>query len=116
MTGKVGAGTSFDKTDVRSRFPRFTPEAMKANQPLVDLLGAIAARKNATPAQIALAWLLAPKPWIVPIPGTRKMHRLDENLGAASVTLTTDDLQEIDIAASRINVYGGRGTGHERYL
>jgi aryl-alcohol dehydrogenase-like predicted oxidoreductase len=89
---------------------------MKANQPLVDLLGAIAASRNATPAQIALAWLLAQKPSIVPIPGTRKMHRLDENLGAAAIELTPDDLREIDVAASRIAVQGARGTGHERYL
>jgi aryl-alcohol dehydrogenase-like predicted oxidoreductase len=116
LTGKVEAGTTFASSDVRSWFPRFTPEAMKANQPLVDLLGAIAASRNATPAQIALAWLLAQKPWIVPIPGTRKMHRLDENLGAAEIELTPDDLREIDAAASRIVVQGARGTGHERYV
>src|SRR4051794_16994531 len=116
LTGKVDTGMSFDKSDVRSWFPRFTPEAMEANRPLVDLLGRIAARKNATPAQIALAWLLAQKPWIVPIPGTRKLHRLDENLGAAAIKLTPDDLQEIDAAASKIAVQGARGTGHERYV
>jgi aryl-alcohol dehydrogenase-like predicted oxidoreductase len=116
LTGKVEAGTTFASSDVRSWFPRFTPEAMKANQPLVDLLSAIAASRNATPAQIALAWLLAQKPWIVPIPGTRKMHRLDENLRAAAIELTPDDLREIDAAASRIAVQGARGTGHERYV
>ena len=89
-------------------FPRFTPEARKANQALVDLLGTIAARKKATPAQIALAWLLAQKPWIVPIPGTTKLHRLEENIGAAAVELTPDDLREIDSAASKITVQGAR--------
>ncbi len=116
LTGKVAADSTFEKSDVRGRFPRFTPEAMKANQPLVDLLGDIATGKHATAAQIALAWLLAQKPWIVPIPGTRKIHRLDENLGAASIELTPEDLREIDAAASQIEVHGPRGTGHEQYL
>ena len=98
----------FDSSDFRSTLPRFTPEARKANQALVDLLGSIAERKKATPAQIALAWLLAQKPWIVPIPGTTKLHRLDENLGAAAVELTADDLREIETAASKITVQGAR--------
>ena len=97
---------TFDSTDFRNTVPRFTPEARKANQALVDLLGSIAARKKATPAQIALAWLLAQKPWIVPIPGTTKLHRLEENLGAAAVELTPDDLREIDSAASRSRCKG----------
>jgi len=108
LTGKVDANTKFDSTDFRNALPRFTADARKANQALVDLLAAIAARKNATPAQIALAWLLAQKPWIVPIPGTTKLHRLDENLGAAAITLTEDDLREIDDAAARIAVHGAR--------
>jgi aryl-alcohol dehydrogenase-like predicted oxidoreductase len=115
LTGKVEPGTSFANSDVRSRFPRFTREAISANQPIVDLLSRLAARKNATSAQIALAWLLAQKPWIVPIPGTRKLHRLEENLGAAAIELTPDDLGEIDAAASNIQVYGARATGQERY-
>jgi aryl-alcohol dehydrogenase-like predicted oxidoreductase len=108
LTGKINATTTFDSSDSRSLFPRFTPEALKANQTLVDLLGQIAARKQATPAQIALAWLLAQKPWIVPIPGTRKLTRLDENLGAADIELTRDDLREIERAASQITVQGDR--------
>src|SRR5207248_879962 len=100
--------TTFDSSDFRSTLPRFTPEALKANQALVDLLGKIAQRKKATPAQIALAWLLAQKPWIVPIPGTTKLHRLDENIGAAAVELTSDDRREIDSAASKITVRGAR--------
>ena len=108
LTGKMDDKTTFDSSDFRSILPRFTPEALKANQALVDLLGSIAKRKNATPAQIALAWLLAQKPWIVPIPGTTKLHRLDENIGAVSVELTPDDLHEIDIAASKIQVQGAR--------
>src|SRR5271170_610929 len=104
LTGSVSASTKFDATDFRSTLPRFTPEAMKANQALVDLLAGIAAKKKATPAQIALAWLLAQKPWIVPIPGTTKLHRLEENIGAVSVELTPGDLQEIDTAASNIAV------------
>ena len=99
---------TFDSTDFRSTLPRFTPEALKANQALVDLLGQIGQRKKATPAQIALAWLLAQKPWVVPIPGTTKLHRLDENVGAVSVELTPDDLREIDSAASRVTVQGAR--------
>ena len=108
LTGKMDEKTTFDNSDFRSILPRFTPEALKANQALVDLLGRIARRKNATPAQIALAWLLAQKPWIVPIPGTTKLHRLDENIGALSVELTPDDLREIDSAAAKITVQGAR--------
>jgi aryl-alcohol dehydrogenase-like predicted oxidoreductase len=116
LTGKVDATMTFDASDVRSRFPRFTPEARTANQALVDLLTQIATRKQATPAQIALAWLLAQKPWIVPIPGTRKLERLDENLGALAITLTADDLREIETAAAKITVHGPRGTGREQYM
>jgi aryl-alcohol dehydrogenase-like predicted oxidoreductase len=108
LTGKMNANTKLDPTDFRATIPRFTPDAMKANQALVDLLAAVARRKNATPAQIALAWLLAQKPWIVPIPGTTKMHRLEENLGAASVELAPDDLRGIEDAASNIKVQGER--------
>jgi aryl-alcohol dehydrogenase-like predicted oxidoreductase len=108
LTGKIDENTTFDSTDFRAGLPRFTPEARKANQALVDLLGTIGNRKNATPAQIALAWLLAQKPWIVPIPGTTKLHRLEENIGAVSVELTADDLREIDRAASQITVHGAR--------
>jgi aryl-alcohol dehydrogenase-like predicted oxidoreductase len=108
LTGKIDETTAFDSTDFRTTLPRFTPEARKANQALVDLLGRIAAQKNATPAQIALAWLLAKKPWIVPIPGTTKLHRLDENIGADSLELTSDDLREIDSAAAQITVQGAR--------
>ena len=108
LAGKIDENTSFDSTDFRSTLPRFTPEARKANQALVDLLGAIGKRKNATPAQIALAWLLAQKPWIVPIPGTTKLHRLEENIGAAAIELTPDDLREIDHVASQITVQGAR--------
>ena len=108
LTGKMNENTTFDSTDLRNTLPRFTPEARKANQALVDLLGEIAKRKKATPAQIALAWLLAQKPWIVPIPGTTKLHRLEENIGAASIELTPDDLREIDSAASKITVQGAR--------
>src|ERR1700735_248463 len=102
LTGKIDENTTFDSTDFRSTLPRFTPEALKANQALIDLLASIAERKKATPAQIALAWLLAQKPWMVPIPGTTKLNRLEENLGAIAVELTSDDLQDIDSAASRI--------------
>jgi len=116
LTGKVSAQMSFESSDIRSRFPRFTPAAMQANQPLVMLLGNIAAEKEATPAQIALAWLLAQKPWIVPIPGTRKLERLDENLGALNVQLSADDLRQIREAAAQIQIQGGRGTGQERYV
>jgi aryl-alcohol dehydrogenase-like predicted oxidoreductase len=108
LTGKIDETTSFDKTDFRSMVPRFSPEARKANQTLVDLLGGIAAQKNATPAQIALAWLLAQKPWIVPIPGTTKLHRLEENIGAVSIQLSAEDLQQIDEAASKITIEGAR--------
>jgi aryl-alcohol dehydrogenase-like predicted oxidoreductase len=108
LTGKIDENTTFDSGDIRSSVPRFDPEARKANRVLVDLLGRIAERKRATPAQIALAWLLAQKPWIVPIPGTRKPGRLDENIGAAQVELTPDDLQEIHSAAAKITVQGAR--------
>jgi aryl-alcohol dehydrogenase-like predicted oxidoreductase len=108
LTGKINENTTFDSSDFRNTLPRFTPEARKANQALVDLLGDIGKRKNATPAQIALAWLLAQKPWIVPIPGTRKLERLDENIGAVAVELTPDDLREIDSAAAKITVQGAR--------
>jgi aryl-alcohol dehydrogenase-like predicted oxidoreductase len=108
LTGKITENTKFDRNDFRNILPRFTPEARKANQALVDLLSNIAKRKNATPAQIALAWLLAQKPWIVPIPGTRKPERLDENIGAIEVELTIDDLKEIEIASSKIMVQGTR--------
>nr|WP_298268516.1 aldo/keto reductase [Geobacter sp.] len=101
-------GAPNNSSDFRSTLPRFTPEALKANQAPVDLLGRIAAEKNASPAQIALAWLLAQKPWIVPIPGTTKLERLDENIGALAVELTTDDLREIDSAAAQITVHGNR--------
>jgi aryl-alcohol dehydrogenase-like predicted oxidoreductase len=108
LTGKMDEKTTFDSSDFRSILPRFTPEALKANQALVNLLASIAKRKNATPAQIALAWLLAQKPWIVPIPGTTKLRRLDENMGAISVELTPDDLRDIENAASKITVQGAR--------
>jgi aryl-alcohol dehydrogenase-like predicted oxidoreductase len=116
LTGKVEPRQTFDKGDIRSMFPRFTEEARNANQPLVDLVREIARRKNVTPAQIALSWLLAQKPWIVPIPGTRNLERLKENLGAVDVEITSDDLREIDEAASKIHVHGARGTGQEEYL
>lgn len=112
LTGKIDESTTFDSSDFRNLVPRFSPQARKANQAVVDLLGRIAERKKATPAQIALAWLLAQKPWIVPIPGTTKMHRLDENLGALSVDLSPDDLREIADAASRIPVEGARYPEH----
>jgi len=108
LTAKINEETTFAATDLRSRIPRFTPDARKANQALVHLLGGIAARKKATPAQIALAWLLAQKPWIVPIPGTTKLARVEENLGAVAIELTPDDLREIDSAASMITVQGAR--------
>ena len=108
LTGKMNENTTFDKTDFRSALPRFSPEALKANQSLVDLLGRIAAQKKATTAQIALAWLLAQKPWIVPIPGTTKLHRLEENIGAARIELTADDLHAIENAAAKIKVEGAR--------
>ena len=112
LTGAISESTTFDSSDFRNIVPRFTPEARKANQALVDLLGGIAARKQATPAQIAIAWLLAQKPWIVPIPGTTKLHRLEENLGAAAVGLTPDDLRDIDVALSDITVQGDRYPPH----
>src|SRR4051794_38383253 len=108
LTGAIKEDTKFDKNDFRNIVPRFNPENRRANQAVVDLLGRIAERKKATPAQIALAWLLAQKPWIVPIPGTTKVHRLDENIGAVSLELTADDLREIDSAASKIPVQGAR--------
>jgi aryl-alcohol dehydrogenase-like predicted oxidoreductase len=116
LTGKVDENTTFDSSDLRSTLPRFTPEARKANQALVDLLSEIAKRKKATPGQIALAWLLAQKPWIVPIPGTTKLSRLEENIGAAAIELTTDDLREIDRAASKIKVQGARYPEHLEQL
>ena len=112
LTGKVNENTTFESSDLRNTLPRFTPDARKANQALVDLLGEIAKHKKATPAQIALAWLLAQKPWIVPIPGTTKLKRLEENIGAASIELTRDDLREIDSAASEIKVRGARYPEH----
>jgi aryl-alcohol dehydrogenase-like predicted oxidoreductase len=112
LTGKIDKNTTFDSSDLRNIVPRFTPEARKANQALVDLLSRVAERKKATPAQIALAWLLAQKPWIVPIPGTTKLERLEENIGAAAVELTPDDLREIDSAASKITVQGARYPEH----
>jgi aryl-alcohol dehydrogenase-like predicted oxidoreductase len=112
LTGAINENTKFDSADFRNIVPRFTPEARKANQALVDLLGRIAARKHATSAQIALAWLLAQKPWIVPIPGTTKLRRLEENVGAAAVALTPDDLSEIDGAVSKITVQGDRYPAH----
>ncbi len=115
LTAKVDPTQTFDPADVRSWFPRFTPEARKANQPLVDLLSQLASKNQATPAQIALAWLLGQQPWIVPIPGTTKQDRLDENMGAADVTLSADDLHEIDHACAQLQVHGARGTGQEQY-
>jgi aryl-alcohol dehydrogenase-like predicted oxidoreductase len=112
LTGKMNENATFDSSDLRNTLPRFTPEARKANRALVDLLGEIAKRKNATPAQIALAWLLAQKPWIVPIPGTTKLNRLEENVGAVEIELTRDDLREIESAASQIEVQGARYPEH----
>jgi aryl-alcohol dehydrogenase-like predicted oxidoreductase len=112
LTGKIDQNAKFDSTDFRSILPRFTPEALKANQALVELLQKIAQSKKATPGQIALAWLLAQKPWIVPIPGTTKLHRLEENIGAATVELTPDDLRNIEAAASEITVHGARYPEH----
>src|SRR5208283_3456614 len=108
LTGKIDETTTFDKSDFRNIVPRFTPEARKANQALVDLLRKIAERKKVTPAQIALAWLLAQKPWIIPIPGTKKLERLEENIRAVAVELTSDDMREIDSAASKITIQGDR--------
>jgi aryl-alcohol dehydrogenase-like predicted oxidoreductase len=112
LTGMIDENATFDSTDIRSTIPRFTPDARRANQGLVDVLGEIARRKNATSAQLALAWLLAQKPWIVPIPGTRRLERLDENIGAAAIELAPDDLREIDSAASQITVHGARYPEH----
>lgn len=108
LTGKIDNSARFDSTDFRSTLPRFTPEALKANQALIDLLSGIAKRQHATPAQIAIAWLLAQKPWIVPIPGTTKLPRLEENIGAAAVELSADDLREMNSAAANIAVKGDR--------
>jgi aryl-alcohol dehydrogenase-like predicted oxidoreductase len=108
LTGKMDETTTFGDNDFRSKLPRFTPDALKANQAVVDLLGRIAEQKGATPAQIALAWLLAQKPWIVPIPGTTKLSRMDENIGATAIHLSAEDLQEIDRAAAQIHVEGDR--------
>jgi len=116
LTGKIDENTKFDATDFRTVVPRFTPEARKANQAVVDLLNAIAARLKATPAQVALAWLLAQKPWIVPIPGTTKLHRLAENNGAASLELTPADLREITAAADKITLQGERYPEHLQKL
>ncbi|QWU16738.1 Predicted oxidoreductase [Paenibacillus sophorae] len=110
LTGSLNTSTAFESSDIRSILPRFTPEALEANQVLVDLLKEVAKQKNATPAQIALAWLLAQKPWIVPIPGTRKLNRLEENLGAANIELTPEDLRDIHSAASKITLVGARYT------
>jgi len=115
LTGKMDSAQTFDSRDIRSVFPRFTEEARKANQPIVNLVREIAAAKKATPAQIALAWLLAQKPFIVPIPGTRKLERLDENLGALGVRFTAEELREIDRATSKIQLQGARGSGTEQY-
>src|SRR5207344_212584 len=104
LTGKIDENTKFDSTDFRNTVPRFSPEARKANQALVDLIGEFAAQKKATPAQIALAWVLAQKPWIVPIPGTTKLHRLEENIGGTDIELTADDLREIDNLTAQIDV------------
>ena len=112
LTGKIDENTAFDSSDFRNIVPRFTPEARKANQAVVDLLTRVAEQKKATPAQIALAWLLAQKPWIVPIPGTTKLHRLEENIGANAVALSPDELREIDSAASKITIQGARYPEH----
>jgi len=112
LTGKIDEKTSFDSNDFRNQLPRFTEEARKVNQELINLLGRIAEKKKATPAQIALAWILAQKDWMVPIPGTTKLHRLDENLGAAKIELTSEDLQEIEESSSKIKVLGARYPEH----
>ena len=116
LTGAIDENTKFDSTDFRNVVPRFTPEARKANQAVVDLLGQIAARKRATSAQVALAWLLAQKPWIVPIPGTTKLHRLEENIGAAALELTSEELRDVDRAVSKIAVQGARYPEHLQRL
>ncbi len=115
LTGTVDTTSPFEAGDIRNSFPRFTPEARQANQPIVAAVVEVAERAGATPAQVALAWLLAQRPWIVPIPGTRKLHRLSENLGAAGVNLSVDDLRQLDEITSTMTVRGARGTGHERY-
>jgi aryl-alcohol dehydrogenase-like predicted oxidoreductase len=112
LTGAMSASTAFGATDFRSKLPRFTPEAMQANQAFIDLLDTLATQKSAAPAQIALAWLLAQKPWIVPIPGTTKLHRLEENIGAAAIELTADDLSQIEAAAAKITAEGDRYPEH----
>jgi aryl-alcohol dehydrogenase-like predicted oxidoreductase len=116
LTGKVDENTTFDPSDIRSKIPRFTPEARKANQALVDLITEIGARKGATPGQIALAWLLAQKPWIVPIPGSRKLERLDENIGSTAIELLPDDLKEIEVALSKVTVQGNRYTEEQERM
>jgi aryl-alcohol dehydrogenase-like predicted oxidoreductase len=116
LTGAISESTTFDSSDFRNTVPRFKPEARKANQILVDLLGGLAPRKRAMPAQIALAWLLAQKPWIVPIPGTTKLHRLEENIGAATVELSPDDLRQIDSAVSQITIQGDRYSADRQKL
>src|SRR5205085_992405 len=116
LTGKIDENTKFDSSDFRNVVPRFSTEARKANQSLVDLLGKVAEKKNATPAQIALAWLLAQKPWIVPIPGTTKLHRLEENIGSVNIEFTADELQEIENASSNIKVQGERYAEHLQKL
>jgi aryl-alcohol dehydrogenase-like predicted oxidoreductase len=115
LTGTVDPGQTFEAADIRSRFPRFTPDAMRANQALVDVVVAMAKAKGASPAQVALAWLLAQDPWIVPIPGTRKLHRLEENLAAADLDLTEADVGTLTAAADAIAISGARGSGHEVY-
>jgi aryl-alcohol dehydrogenase-like predicted oxidoreductase len=116
LTGKVDENTTFDPSDIRSKIPRFTPEARKANQALVELITEIGARKGATPGQIALAWLLAQKPWIVPIPGSRKLERLDENIGSTAIELLPDDLKEIEVALSKVTVQGNRYTDEQERM
>ena len=116
LTGAIDQNTEFDKTDFRNIVPRFSPEARKANQGMIDLLNKIAAEKSATPAQIALSWLLAQKPWIVPIPGTTKLHRLEENIGTVNVTLTEDDLKSMEDAAAHIQIEGARYPAHLQQL
>jgi aryl-alcohol dehydrogenase-like predicted oxidoreductase len=117
LTGKIDETTTFDPSDFRNTVPRFTPENRKSNQAVVDLVKSIAAEKSVTPAQVALAWLLAQKPWIVPIPGTTKLHRLEENLGAIDVNLTADDLRRIDEASSQITIHGARyGEGSQKMV
>jgi aryl-alcohol dehydrogenase-like predicted oxidoreductase len=115
LTGTIDATTSFGSTDVRHRFPRFTEDARIANQPIVDLIAEVAAAREATPAQIALAWLLARGPWIIPIPGTRKLHRLEENLDATAIQLTPEEIRKLDDVTATFDIHGARGTGQERY-